>query len=152
MTGNARAMLSDLRPELVRRILWEKPAVEAKFPGRFRLMVGSRGLPAWDGSVPVEGRDYPLRVTYPGAYPGLPPVLTTTLGLPPNCPHIWNRFGSESTICWLAPDASDPRRRWDPQRHTAATAMHAAQRWFQALLVWITLGVWPVPDAYDMDT
>jgi hypothetical protein len=43
-----------------------------------------------------------------------------------------------------------PRRRWDPQRHTAATVLRAAQRWGLAFLVWRALGIWPVADAWEV--
>jgi hypothetical protein len=41
-------------------------------------------------------------------------------------------------------------RRWNPQRHTAATALLAAQRWGLALLIWQALGAWLVADAWDL--
>src|SRR5438105_3791576 len=66
-----------LRPELARRIVWEAEAVHAKYPGRFRLARGADGLLAWEGTVPVEGRDFPVVVTYPAAYPAVPAVDLT---------------------------------------------------------------------------
>jgi hypothetical protein len=80
----------------------------------------------------------------------VPPTLETTLPLPPGCPHVLARVGNRSKLCWIAPNAHGPRRRWDPQRHTAATVMRAAQRWGLALLVWQATGTWPVPDAFDV--
>src|SRR5206468_630338 len=100
--------------------------------------------PAWVGSVPVEGRDFPVSVTYPPAYPALLPILETTAALPPNTPHILGHAGGRVRLCWLAPNARSRRRRWDPQRHTVATVLRAAQRWGLALLVWQALGTWPV--------
>jgi hypothetical protein len=139
-----------IRPELARRILWEAEAVRDKFPERFRLTLDSAGRSAWEGSVPVEGRNFPVVVTYPTAYPGVPPTLETTLPLPPNCPHVLARGADRSKLCWIAPNVGSPRRRWDPQRHTAATVMRAAQRWGLALLVWQATGTWPVPDAFEV--
>lgn len=112
-----------IRPELARRILWEAEAVEAKFPGRFRLMLDAQGRPAWTGSVPVEGQPARVIVTYPAAYPAVPPILETTESLPPNCPHLLGRAGARGQLCWIMPGAAAQHRRWDPQRHTAATVM-----------------------------
>jgi len=139
----------ELRPELAKRIVWEAHAVELKFPGRFCLKRNGQGPLRWSGCVPVEGHDVPISVTYPDSYPASPPILRTTVSLPEHCPHLLGRSGSETTICWIAVGARDQRRRWDPQVHTAATVMRAAQRWFLAYLVWSTLGKWPVPDAWD---
>jgi hypothetical protein len=138
-----------IRPELTRRVVWEAEAVRVAFPGRFRLVLDGAGRPAWVGTVPVEGRDFPAVVTYPPAYPAEPPVLETTLPLPAGCPHLLRREGGRCQLCWIAPH-SRGRRRWDPQRHTAATALRAAQRWGLALLVWQALGLWPVPDAWEV--
>jgi hypothetical protein len=139
-----------VRPELARRIVWEADAVRARFPGRFRLVLDPGGLPAWLGAVPVEGRGFPVAVGYPPAYPAVPPVLETLLDLPPGCPHVMSRSPGRSRLCWLAGNAEGPsRRRWDPQQHTAATAMRAAQRWGLAFLVWQAVGAWPVPDAWE---
>ncbi|HTU18879.1 MAG TPA: hypothetical protein VMG10_12540 [Gemmataceae bacterium] len=121
------------RPELARRIVWEAEAVRAKFPGLFRLVIDVRDQLAWVGSVPVEGRPFPIRVTYPPAYPAIPPKLQTTAPLPPGCPHLLERAEGRSTLCWIASSAQGPRRRWDPQRHTAATALRSALRWGLAL-------------------
>ncbi len=137
-----------IRPELARRIIWEAEAVKAKFPGRFSLAMLDQGLPCWEGTVPVEGRAFPVRVTYPAAYPGLPPALETTFPLPAACPHVLGRTADRASLCWIASNAYAVRRRWDPQCHTAATVMRAAQRWFLAYLVWDVLGKWPVADAW----
>jgi hypothetical protein len=142
--------LPSLRPELARRIVWEAEAVRAKFPGRFRLVPDAHGQLAWQGTVPVEGRDFPVLVTYPPAYPAVPPRLETTLDLPAGCPHVLGRDRDRTTLCWIATQARGRRRRWDPQRHTAATVLRAAQRWGLALLVWQALGVWPVADAWEV--
>jgi hypothetical protein len=142
-------MVPPIRPELARRILWETRAVHDKFPGRFRLTT-TAGLVAWEGCVPVEGQEFPVRVSYPACYPAQPPLLETTLPLPPHCPHVLRRRGTHAVLCWIAVGAAHPRRRWDPQRHTAATVLRAAQRWGLALLVWQTLGVWPIADAADL--
>jgi hypothetical protein len=139
-----------IRPELARRLLWEAEAVRAKFPGRFRLVLEPSGWPAWVGSVPVEGRDFPVIVGYPPAYPAQPPLLQTTLDLPPNCPHLLRRTSGRASLCWLAANAASRHRRWDPQRHTAATVLRAAQRWGLAFLVWQALNTWPVADAWEM--
>jgi hypothetical protein len=138
-----------LQPELARRIVWEAEAVRARFPRRFRLALEPDGSPAWHGAVPVEGRNFPVLVRYPAAYPALPPVLETTLPLPLGCPHVLDRRGGRCRLCWIAPNGNGPRRRWDPQRHTAATVLRAAQRWALAFLVWRAVGIWPVPDAWD---
>jgi hypothetical protein len=137
-----------IRPHLARRLVWEAEAVRACFGRGLRLALDRHGRPCWEGAVPVEGQAFPVVVTYPAAYPAEPPRLESTLPLPPHCPHILAREGGRARLCWLAPGAKGPRRRWDPQRHTAATALRAAQRWGLALLVWQTLGVWPVADAF----
>jgi hypothetical protein len=139
-----------LRPELIRRIVWESGAVQEKFPGRFGLQLDHRGTPAWTGAVPVEGREVAVCAVYPASYPAVPLTLRTSVLLPPNCPHVLEMSGGWTTLCWIAP-SSRRRARWDPQRHTAATALRAAQRWFLAYLVWQRLGRWPVPDAWDVD-
>ena len=81
----------NIRPELARRLVWEAEAVRAKFPGRFRLLLESSGWPAWVGSVPVEGRDFPIVVTYPPAYPAQLPILETPLALSLATPHLLGR-------------------------------------------------------------
>lgn len=139
----------ELRPELVRRIVWEASVVDAKYPHRFQLRRTDDGRLFWDGGVPVERSDFPVTVRYPAAYPGQAPVLETTLALPLDCPHVLARSGAVATLCWISPAARDDRRRWDPQRHTAATVMRAAQRWFLAYLVWQVRRKWPVRDAWD---
>jgi hypothetical protein len=139
-----------LRPDLARRLVWEVEAVRACFGHSLRLVLDERGRPCWQGTVPVEGQAFPVIVTYPAAYPAVPPCLQTTLPLPAYCPHVLGHEGDRSTLCWLAPQARSARRRWDPQRHTAATVLRAAQRWGLALLVWQTLGDWPVADAFEV--
>jgi hypothetical protein len=139
-----------LRPDLARRLVWEAEAVRACFGRSVRLVRDDRGRPCWQGTVPVEGQAFPVIVTYPAAYPAEPPYLETTLPLPAHCPHVLSRERGRTELCWLAPRARSPRRRWDPQRHTAATALRAAQRWGLALLVWQTLGAWPVADAFEV--
>src|SRR5262249_28686025 len=138
-----------IRPELARRLVLEAEAVRALFPGRFRLLLGLSGWPAWIGCVPVGGRAFPVVVTYPPSYPGQPPLLDTTAELPAHCPHVLGRSESRTRLCWIAPHASLLRRRWDPQRHTAATVLRAAQRWGIAFLVWQTISIWPVSDAWE---
>jgi hypothetical protein len=142
----------NIRPELARRLVWEAEAVRSRFPGRFRLLLEPSGWPAWVGSVPVEGRDFPVVVMYPPAYPAQPPLLETTAPLPPATPHVLERTGGRVRLCWIAPLAAGQRRRWDPQRHTAATVLRAAQRWGLALLVWQALGAWPVADAWEVSS
>jgi hypothetical protein len=143
-------MHPSVRPELTHRIVWEAEAVRGRFPDRFQFLFDDAGRPTWQGSVPIEGRDFPVIVTYPAVYPAVPPTLETTLVLPWGCPHILTRDGGRCRLCWIAPNGRSPRRRWDPQRHTAATVLRAAQRWGLALLVWQATGVWPVPDAFDV--
>jgi hypothetical protein len=138
-----------IRPELARRVVWEAEAVRARFPGRFRLFQEPDGRLAWHGAVPVEGRDFPVVVRYPPAYPAAPPTLETPLPLPAGCPHVLGRGPGGSRLCWIAARGRG-RRRWDPQRHTAATVLRAAQRWALALLVWQAVGTWPVHDAWDV--
>jgi hypothetical protein len=140
---------NNVRPELQRRIVWEAEAVHGAFPGRFRFAFDDIGRPTWVGSVPVEGRDFSVVVTYPPAYPAQPPLLETLLPLPERCPHVLERVGGRSRLCWIASNGQG-RRRWDPQHHTAATVLRAAQRWGLALLIWQRLGIWPVPDAWDV--
>jgi hypothetical protein len=140
-----------IRQELARRVVWESVAVSAKYPGRFHLELDQNARPAWHGAIPVEGRDVPVIVTYPAAYPAQPPTLETTAALAPGCPHVLGHNGDRAILCWFSPRARSPRRSWQPQRHTAATVMRSAQRWFLAFLVWQTLGEWPVPDAWDVE-
>ncbi len=140
-----------IRLELARRVVWEATAVHLKFPGRFQLDLDPQGRPCWRGTVPVEERDVPVLVTYPHSYPAEPPMLETTAPLPDPCPHLLARGGDRSTLCWISPRALSPRRRWQPQRHTAATVLRAAQRWFLAFLVWQAIGDWPVADAWDVE-
>jgi len=141
-------VLQSVRPELARRIVLEADAIQTKFPNRFSLSLNEQGRPCWTGSVPIEGREFPVVLVYPSAYPALPPMMHTLFRLPPNCPHLLGRDGPLSRLCWIASNARG-RRKWDPQRHTAATAMRAAQRWGLAFLVWQTTGRWPVPDAFE---
>ena len=128
----------------------EIEAVRVCFGKSVRLTVDDYGLPCWEGVVPIEGQGFPVVVTYPSAYPASPPRLETTLPLPAHCPHVLGRDHGRATLCWLNPQARTLRRRWDPQRHTAATVLRAAQRWGLAFLVWQTLGVWPVADAFEV--
>jgi hypothetical protein len=139
-----------IRRDLARRVVRESVAVAAKFPGRFHLELEQHILPAWHGTIPVEGRDVPVIVTYPPAYPAQPPILETT-ALVAGCPHVLGHNGDRTILCWFSSRARSPRRCWQPQRHTAATVMRAAQRWFLAFLVWQALGAWPVPDAWDVE-
>lgn len=139
-----------IQPEFARRLVWEAAAVQALFPGRCRLVREPDGRPAWHGLVPVEGGTFPVVVTYPVAYPAVPPRLETTLPLPAHCPHLLGRREGRAVLCWLAAQSGHPRRRWDPARHTAATALRAAQRWALAFLVWQALGAWPVRDAWEL--
>src|SRR5690349_196385 len=74
--------LPALPHELARRVLWEAAAVHTLFPGRCRLGLEPDGRPAWHTVVPVEGGDLPVVVSYPAAYPAVPPRLETTLPLP----------------------------------------------------------------------
>jgi hypothetical protein len=139
-----------IRADLARRLVWEIEAVRACFSSGLRLILDERRRPCWVGSVPVEGQLFPVQLTYPAAYPAEPPRLETTLALPAHCPHVLGHEHGRAALCWLAPQARAARRRWDPQRHTAATVLRAAQRWGLALLVWQTLGVWPVADAFEV--
>jgi len=59
---SAAVTLPPVRPELARRVLWEADAVADRFPCRFRLVLTESALLAWDGAVPVEGGDFPVRV------------------------------------------------------------------------------------------
>jgi hypothetical protein len=140
-----------IRPELARRIVWEADIITAQFPGRFRLVRDERDNPAWDGFIAAEDREFPVTVSYPPAYPAVPPQVQTAAPLPVGCPHLLNRRAGRSVLCWLAPGARSPGRRWQPQRHTAATVLRAAQRRFVAYLVWQAVGQWPVADAFALD-
>jgi len=140
-----------IRPELARRIVWEADIITAQFPGRFRLVGTERGGPAWDGFLPAEGREFPVTISYPAAYPAVPPQLETKEPLAAGCPHLLSHQGDRSVLCWIAPGARSPQRRWQPQRHTAATVLRAAQRWFLAYLVWQAIGEWPVADAFALN-
>jgi hypothetical protein len=139
-----------VRPELARRIVRETTAVQTCFPDRFHLRRTTEGFLYWAGEVPVEGHDFSVKIVYPGDYPAGPPRLFTPEELPAGCPHVLSRSPQGTELCWIAPNTQTTRRRWDPQRHTAATVMRAAQRWALALLVWQALGLWPVPDAWEV--
>jgi len=136
-------------PELRMRIVWEAAALRQQFPGCMTRVDDGTGALCWRGMIPVEGSECPVTCSYPLAYPAVPPVLMTSLDLPPDCPHILGSNHAGHILCWISPRATGKRRRWDPLRHTAATALGAAQRWFLALLVYRAKGVWPVDDAFE---
>ncbi|MDA1052989.1 MAG: hypothetical protein O3C40_21255 [Planctomycetota bacterium] len=136
-------------PELLMRIVWEAAAVKQQFPGCMTLVDDGAGSPRWCGAIPVEGTAYPVTCSYPLAYPAVPPTLATAIDLPAGCPHVLGPSEAGHVMCWITPRATGERRRWDPLRHTAATALGAAQRWFLALLVFRVKGVWPVDDAFQ---
>ena len=143
-------MAEAINHQLARRIVHESVIVAADFPGRFQLSLLPNGRTAWLGSVPIEAAEFPVRLIYPPAYPAVPPVLATSLPLPSGCPHTLGRDGEWSMLCWLAPETGRMRGRWDPTRHTAATALRAAQRWGLAYRVWQVTQIWPVPDAWEI--
>lgn len=144
-------LITNANQMLMRRIVCEAEAIEQSFPGRFRLVITPQGLPAWTGDAPIEGQDVPIEVIYPSDYPASPPIITTKFVPPMNCPHVLERGEDRTRICWIGGNPRSPRRRWQPNRHTAATAIRSAQRWFLAYLVWKSIRIWPIADAFELD-
>ncbi len=143
---------TQIDPALMRRIVVESAIVARDYPDRFRLILTLENLPAWSGDAPVEGQNAPIAVVYPLTYPADPPVVRIGVNIPRNCPHILERKNDYAVICWIGGRFVDPRRRWKPHVHTAATAIRAAQRWLLAFLAWREIGDWPVPDAFEIMT
>lgn len=144
-----------VHPQLKRRLIQELTIVRERFGDSFRLQrpVGQSDNCVelrLEGECPIEGQRVLVRVCYPAIYPLVPPELWLQLVVDPRCPHLLAREGLWLKICWLDGNyGNSPRRRWDPNRHTAATAILAAQRWMAAMLVWQQCGNWPVADAWE---
>lgn len=145
----------DIHPQLKRRLIQEFAIVRERFGGSFRLLGGLGQTTTCpdlrlEGECPIEGQKVLVRICYPDLYPLAPPELWLQLDVDPGCPHLLAREGKWIKICWIAGNYGNSiRRRWDPNRHTAATAILAAQRWMAAMLVWQQCANWPVADAWE---
>ena len=118
-----------------RRLVAEVRTMEERYGGRATLRLERSSL-YWDYTVVESGRRFPIRVCYPRDYPLWPPRIFSVLPLP-QAPH--QLPGNE--LCWTNRSS---RADWNPARDTAATCIHAAHRWFACLLVYLTLGKWPL--------
>ena len=136
-----------LRPELARRIVWEAAAVRAKFPGAS----GSCSIPG--GGPPGTAVSRSRAPTSPSSSATRLPTRRCRRGWRrrPNCRSAartcWSAGPARAVLCWIGPASHRARRRWDPQRHTAATVLRAAQR--RRWRCWSggpsTNGPWPTP-------
>ncbi len=118
-----------------KRLVAEVRAMEERYGGQASLRLEGNRL-FWEYTVVESGRHFPIQVRYPRHYPLEPPRIFSLLPLP-SSPH--QLPGNE--LCWT--NRSGPCE-WNPARDTAATSILAAHRWFACLLVYLTLGSWPV--------
>jgi hypothetical protein len=116
-----------------RRLVAEVRAMEERYGDR-AVLRHERGQLFWEYTVVESGRRFPIEVRYPRRYPLEPPRIISVLPLPSSPHQLVN-----NELCWINRAAGD----WNPGRDTAATCIHAAQRWFACLLVYLTLGKWP---------
>jgi hypothetical protein len=116
-----------------RRLVAEVRAMEERYGDR-AVLRHERGQLFWEYTVVESGRRFPIEVRYPRRYPLEPPRIISLLPLPSSPHQLVN-----NELCWINRAAGD----WNPGRDTAATCIHAAQRWFACLLVYLTLGKWP---------
>ncbi|HTL57458.1 MAG TPA: hypothetical protein VL361_17365 [Candidatus Limnocylindrales bacterium] len=116
-----------------RRLVAEVRAMEERYGDRAVLRYERNQL-FWEYTVVESGRRFPIEVRYPRRYPLEPPRIISILALPSSPHQLVN-----NELCWINRAAGD----WNPARDTAATCIHAAQRWFACLLVYLTLGKWP---------
>ena len=142
-------MKNSVHPNLKRRLVTELAIVRRKFGNEFRLESTAESYRV-SGFIRVESQSLAARVDYPSVYPLTPPEVRLAIQTSQGCPHILGIDNGWVKICWIGTgNAMTGRRRWDPHRHTAATALLAAQRWLAAMLAWQQLGRWPVADAWD---
>jgi hypothetical protein len=116
-----------------RRLVAEVRAMEERYGDR-AVLRHERNQLFWEYTVVESGRRFPIEVRYPRRYPLEPPRIISVLPLPSSPHQLVN-----NELCWINRAAGD----WNPARDTAATSIHAAQRWFACLLVYLTLGKWP---------
>lgn len=116
-----------------RRLVAEVRAMEERYGDR-AVLRHERNQLFWEYIVVESGRRFPIEVRYPRRYPLEPPRIISVLPLPSSPHQLVN-----NELCWINRAAGD----WNPGRDTAATCIHAAQRWFACLLVYLTLGKWP---------
>jgi len=116
-----------------RRLVAEVRAMEERYGDR-AVLRHQRNQLYWEYTVVESGRKFPIEVRYPRRYPVEPPRIVSVLPLPSSPHQLVN-----NELCWINRAAGD----WNPARDTAATCIHAAQRWFACLLVYVTLGKWP---------
>ena len=116
-----------------RRLVAEVRAMEERYGDR-AVLRHERNQLFWEYTVIESGRRFPIEVRYPRRYPLEPPRIISVLPLPSSPHQLVN-----NELCWINRAAGD----WNPARDTAATCIHAAQRWFACLLVYLTLGQWP---------
>jgi hypothetical protein len=116
-----------------RRLVAEVRAMEERYGDR-AVLRHERNQLFWEYTVVESGRRFPIEVRYPRRYPLEPPRVISVLPLPSSPHQLVN-----NELCWINRAAGD----WNPARDTAATCIHAAQRWFACLLVYLTLGKWP---------
>jgi len=100
----------------------------------------------WEVTVRAEGDNrLPIKIEYPPDYPASPPSIFILTPLPDGTPH---RYPADNRMCWIYPgEKTRQRDMWNPSTHTAALCVAVAWQWFNAFLVWITLGRWPIRDA-----
>ena len=111
----------------------EVRAMEERYGDRAVLRYERNQL-YWEYTVSESGRRFPIQVRYPRRYPLEPPRIISVLPLPSSPHQLVN-----NELCWVNRALGE----WNPARDTAATCIHAAQRWFACLLVYLTLGKWP---------
>ncbi|MEM6364272.1 MAG: hypothetical protein AAF745_07590 [Planctomycetota bacterium] len=157
MSESTNDAARSVSPEVKRRVLRELRLVRNRFGESMRLSIDEvagasmiRASISLTGTIRLEGQRVPVRVRYPGLYPLHPPEVWVGMVASNRCPHVLAVHDRWSKICWID-GGSDPlrHRRWDPNRHTAVTALLAAQRWLAAWMVWRRLGHWPVADAWE---
>ena len=104
----------------------------------------------WELDLRAEGgNQLPISIEYPADYPASPPGIRIRAQMPPGTPHMLGN----SWMCWFYPKENKRNRNiWSPSHDTAAMCVGVAQRWFYAFLVWLSTGVWPVPDAVPANT
>lgn len=157
MNRSIRDAAHSVSPDTKRRVLQELSLVRDRFGKSMQLGVEEfsgaltmRASISLTGAIRVESQIVPVRVRYPRLYPLHPPEVWVGIVAANHCPHVLGIHHRWSKICWID-GGSDPlrHRRWDPNRHTAVTALLAAQRWLAAWMVWRRLGHWPVADAWE---
>ncbi len=132
-----------------KRLVLENATMMERWPAfQPRLCRNSSGSRLWwELELRAEGGNrLPIRIEYPADYPASPPDIVVRKSLPSGTPHML----SGDRICWRYPgEHKHNRNMWCPSKDTAAMCVGIAQRWFYAFLVWLSTGVWPVPDALN---